>query len=143
MLARFVALAGGPDAAIIYIPSAASGIRLPSGFIAELPESREITPSKDALESALVRLFRVRQVRILHTRNRAVAASESLAEPLRAARAVGIGCGNAGRLASLYLDTPLRRALADVLARSSVTGGNSAQSSKARSSFAGGRTSRC
>lgn len=126
VLARFVALAGGPNVDIIYIPSAASGIRLPSGFIAELPESGEITPSREALESALATLFGVRRVRVLHTRNRSVAASEPFSDPLRTARAVWIGYGNAGRLASLYLDTPLQRELSGVLARGGVVGGNSA-----------------
>lgn len=126
LLARFVALAGGADAEIVYIPSAASGIRLPSGFIADLPESGEITPSAEALESALSTLFGVRRVRLLHTREPSVAASERFAEPLRRARAVWIGYGNAGRLASLYLGTPLQRELARLLARGGVIGGNSA-----------------
>ena len=35
---RFVSLAGGPDANFVYIPTAASSIRLPSGFIYEPPD---------------------------------------------------------------------------------------------------------
>ncbi|MGH9971550.1 MAG: hypothetical protein ACREBG_27655 [Pyrinomonadaceae bacterium] len=36
---RFVKLAGGPDANFIYIPTAASSLRLPSGFIYDPPDS--------------------------------------------------------------------------------------------------------
>jgi cyanophycinase len=126
VLRRFVDLAGGPDAEIIYIPTAASGIRLPSGFTAELPESGEITPSARALDSALTALFGVRRVRLLHTRDSTVARSERFAEPLKTARAVWIGYGNAGRLATLFLGTPALRELRGVLGRGGVIGGNSA-----------------
>jgi cyanophycinase len=126
VLSRFVGLAGGRDVEILYIPTAASGIRLPSGFTSELPESGGITPSVNALETALAALFGVRRVRILHTRDPAVARSEVFAEPLRNARAVWIGYGNAGRLARLFLGTPLLRELESVLKRGGVIGGNSA-----------------
>jgi hypothetical protein len=69
VLRRFVQLAGGPETEILYIPTAASGIRLPSGFIAELPASGAITPSTEALESELASLFGVRRVRVLRTRD--------------------------------------------------------------------------
>ena len=126
VLRRFVALAGGPQAEIVYIPTAASGIRLPSGFVAELPESGEIKPSVDALESALAALLGVRRVRVLHTRDPVVAASEEFAKPLKDARAVWIGYGNAGRLADLLVGTPVARELEEVLKRGGVVGGNSA-----------------
>jgi len=42
VLRRFVELAGGAASEIIYIPTAASGIRLPSGFVAELSDSGDI-----------------------------------------------------------------------------------------------------
>jgi cyanophycinase len=126
VLRRFVELAGGPGAEIVYIPTAASSIRLPSGFTADLPESGEITPATAALESELAALFGVRRVRILHTRDSTVAAAEWFAEPVKRARAVWIGYGNAGRLASLFLGTPLMRELAGVLRRGGVVGGNSA-----------------
>jgi cyanophycinase len=126
VLRRFVELAGGPASEIIYLPTAASGIRLPSGFIAELSDSGDIAPSVQALESELAKLFGVRRVRILHTRDPAVAASEPFAASLSNARAVWIGYGNAGRLASLFLGTPLARELAAVLQRGGVVSGNSA-----------------
>src|SRR4051812_46703208 len=103
VLRRFVELAGGPASEIVYIPTAASSVRLPSGFVAGLSDSGDITPSVQALESELAQLFGVRRVHILHTRDSAVAASERFADPLRKARAVWIGYGNYGRLPSLYL----------------------------------------
>jgi cyanophycinase len=126
VLRRFVDLAGGANAEIVYVPTAASGIRLPSGFIAELPDSGEITPSVRALEAELAALFRVRRVRVLHTRDGSAAASEQFAEPLKSAGAVWIGYGNAGRLADLFLGTPFARELEGVLKRGGVVGGNSA-----------------
>jgi cyanophycinase len=126
VLRRFVDLAGGAEAEIVYVPTAASGIRLPSGFIAELPESGEITPSVRALESELAALFGVKRVRVLHTRDSSVAASEQFADSLKSARAVWIGYGNAGRLADLFLGTPFARELEGVLKRGGVIGGNSA-----------------
>lgn len=117
LLRRFVELAGGAQAEIVYIPTAASGIRLPSGFTADLPESGDITPSVRVLETELATLFGVRRVRVLHTRDAAVAASKAFAEPLRTARAVWIGYGNAGRLADIFLGTPVVRELKGVLER--------------------------
>ena len=125
-LRRFVALAGGPQAEVVYLPTAASSVRLPSGFVAELPESGEIMPSVEAFELALATLLGVRRVRVLHTRDPAVAASEEFATPLRDARAVWIGYGSAGRLAALFLGTPVARELEGVLKRGGVVGGNSA-----------------
>ena len=114
VLRRFVELAGGAQAEVVYIPTAASGIRLPSGFVAQLPESGEIAPSAGALESALASLLGVRRVHVLHTRDAAIASSEAFAESLKRARAVWIGYGNAGRLASLFLGTPVARELQGV-----------------------------
>ena len=126
VLQRFAALAGGAGAEVVYIPSAATSIRLPSGFIADLPEDGTMTPGVEALEAALAPVLGVGRVRVLHTRDRATAGSPQFAEPLRAAHAVWIGYGNAGRLAALLLGTPVQRALEDVLARGGVVGGHSA-----------------
>jgi cyanophycinase len=78
------------------------------------------------LEANLAALFGARRVRLLHTRDTVVARSGAFAAPLGAARAVWIGYGNAGRLASLYLGTPVQRALEGALERGGVIGGNSA-----------------
>src|SRR3954469_16914150 len=61
---RFVTLAGGAESEIVYIPSAASSIRLPSGYIAELPDSGGISPDVATLERELAQFFGVRRVRV-------------------------------------------------------------------------------
>jgi cyanophycinase len=126
VLRRFVDLAGGAGAEILYIPSAASGIRLPNGYTAELPDAGGVSPSVESLEGQLASLFGVRRVRILHTRDASTARSVEFALPLKTARAVWIGYGNAGRLATLYLGTPVQTELEGVLRRGGVVGGNSA-----------------
>jgi cyanophycinase len=126
LLRRFVDLAGGPSSQIIYIPTAATSIRTPSGFIANLPDTGEIVPSPTELETQLARLFGVERLRLLHTRSRAIANSEAFVAPLRTARAVWIGYGNAGRLMQLLGGTLLERELRALLNRGGVIGGNSA-----------------
>jgi cyanophycinase len=123
---RFVALAGGPDANFVYIPTAASSIRLPSGFIYDPPNSD--TPAADTreFEQELCKLFGVKRITVLHTRNRRTANSSSFVEPLRRANGVWLGAGNAGRLADTYLDTLTLREIEGVLARGGVVGGTSA-----------------
>lgn len=124
-LDRFRALAGGPDAEILYIPTAASSLRLPDGRILDVPASGPLGPDAAAFEAELARLFGVRRVRLLHTRDRAVADSESFVTPLRSARAVWFSGGNSGRLIDAYLGTRTQEALAGLLRRDGVIGGNS------------------
>jgi cyanophycinase len=124
-LDRFRALAGGPDAEIIYIPTASSGLRLPTGEILEVPETGDLGRDVAPFEAALARMFGVRRVRILHTRSRAIADSDSFVAPLRTARAVWLSGGNSGRLIDAYLDTRTAEMLAGILARGGVIGGNS------------------
>lgn len=123
---QFVSLAGGPDATFVYIPTAASSIRLPSGFIYEPPDSD--TPAANTLEfeRELSKLFGVKRITVLHTRNRATANSPAFVEPLRRASGVWLSYGNAGRLASAYLDTLTEREIEAVLERNGVVGGTSA-----------------
>jgi len=124
-LDRFRALAGGPDAEIIYIPTASSGLRLPTGEILEVPETGDLGRDIAPYEAALARMFGVRRVRILHTRSRATADSDSFVTPLRTARAVWLSGGNSGRLIDAYLGTRTAQMLAGILARGGVIGGNS------------------
>jgi cyanophycinase len=123
---RFVALAGGPDANFVYIPTAASSLRLPSGFIYDPPDSDTPAPNTAAFEAELAQLFGVKHVTLLHTRNRKTANSASFVAPLRRANGVWLSSGNAGRLANAYLDTLTQNEIAALLARGGVVGGNSA-----------------
>jgi cyanophycinase len=121
-LERFVALAGGSRADLVYIPTAASELKLPSGFIYN-PDSSRQTP---AFEAELAKLFNVDKVTVFHTRDRNVANAEINLLTLANADGVWLGSGNSGRLVDAYLATALEKCLHDLLARGKVIGGNSA-----------------
>jgi cyanophycinase len=123
---RFVSLAGGPDANFVYIPTASSGIKLDSGFIYIPPESDAAAANTKEFEQELAKMFGVKRITVLHTRNRSTANSEAFVEPLRKASGVWLSQGNAGRLANAYLDTLTEREIQGVLNRGFVVGGNSA-----------------
>lgn len=123
---RFVSLAGGPEANFFYVPSASSGIRLPSGFIYEPPDADTPAPDTREFEQELAKLFGVRRVTVLHTKSRRTADSESFVAPLRRANGVWLGPGNAGRYVSFFGGTRTEREIRAVLKRGGVVGGNSA-----------------
>lgn len=125
-LKEFVSLAGGPEANIVYIPTAASSLRLPSGLIWEWLYTDELPANTAEFRAELCKMFGVKAITILHTRNRKTANSEDFVKPLRNAQGVWISGGNAGRLAQAYLDTLTQRELEGVLMRGGVIGGNSA-----------------
>jgi cyanophycinase len=126
VIERFVALAGGPDRNFVYIPTAASSVRLPSGFIYDPPGDDVPAANTKAFEEELAKMFGVKRVTVLHTRNRATANSAAFVAALRNANGVWLGAGNAGRLAQAYLDTLTQKEIAAVVARGGVVGGNSA-----------------
>lgn len=123
---RFVSLAGGPDANFVYIPTAASSLKLPSGFIYDPPNSDTPAANTREFEQELCKFFGVKHVTVLHTRSRNTADSTRFVEPLRRANGVWLSSGNAGRLAAAYLDTLTQREIEAVLNRGGVVGGNSA-----------------
>lgn len=125
-LKEFVELAGGPDANIVYIPTAASSLRLPSGLIWEWLNNDELPANTPEFKAELCKMFGIKNITILHTRNRKTANSEDFVKPLRSAKGVWISGGNAGRLSQAYLDTLTQRELQAVLERGGVIGGNSA-----------------
>jgi len=122
---RFGTLVGA-DASVLYIPSASSGIRLPSGFVWSPPEETDATHNEQQFTIELARLLHVRRIELLHSRERTFWDSDDMAERLRRAHAVWISGGNAGRLADVILDTRAEAALAGVLSRGGVIGGESA-----------------
>jgi len=126
VIQRFVTLAGGPDANFVYIPTAASSVRLPSGFIFDPPDSDTPATTTQAFEDELAKMFGVKHVTLLHTRSRKIANSETFVASLKKANGVWLGSGNAGRLANAYLDTLTQKEIAAVLERGGVVGGNSA-----------------
>ena len=107
---RFVALAGGPSAPIVVIPTA----REPVGD-GQVPDDIGALMDAGAL-----------RLSVLDTRDRDVADSEEFVAPLREAGGVWFGGGRQWRLADAYLHTRTHDALWGVLERGGVIGGTSA-----------------
>ena len=107
---EFIRLAGGIDAPFVIIPTA--------------------EPGEDWDEAYLAKSFLARSgakdVTVLHTRDPAVADSETFVAPLRRAKGVWFGGGRQWRLADSYLRTRTEKELHAVLARGGVIGGSSA-----------------
>lgn len=104
---RIIALAGGPDAHIVVIPTA--------------------NPRADT--ATLRRVFEARGARnvlVLHTLDRATANSPDFVKPLKAANAVFLTGGEPMVLERAYLGTLVERELKAVLARGGVLIGDSA-----------------
>ncbi|MDQ2901460.1 MAG: cyanophycinase [Acidobacteriota bacterium] len=110
ILNRFLDLAGGANAAIVVIPTADERNEFPADYL-------EKTPLRKAGATNLT---------LLHTRDRAVADSESFVAPLKKARGVFFPGGRQWRLADAYLNTRTERELRAVLNRGGVIGGTSA-----------------
>ena len=107
---RFVALAGGPDSAFVLIPTAT--------------ESEQVDVKNQ--HQTFTRRFGVKNVTVLHTRDRAEADTEEFVAPLKMARGVWLGGGRQWRLVDSYMGTRAQRELEGVLARGGVIGGSSA-----------------
>ncbi len=108
---KFIKLAGGQDANIVYIPTAAE-----DADISKIPFDH---PS----------LFGIKNLTVLHTRDRSLANTEAFAAPLRKATGVWFGGGRQWRLVDSYLDTLTHKELMKVLERGGVIGGTSAGAS--------------
>jgi cyanophycinase len=122
----FVTLAGGPDISMVFIPSASSGLKLPNGYIFIPPKGDTTASYISDFENELVKIFGVRSVKVLHTRDRRVADSEPFVSEIRKANAVWFSGGNAGRLADAFLKTKTQTELEALSARGGVIAGNSA-----------------
>jgi len=113
ILQRFVALAGGPSAPIVVIPTAGEDSVYPANWSG-------LNGLKAAGASNLT---------ILHTKDRRIAESDSFVAPIRAARGIWFPGGRQWRLVDSYLGTRTERELRGVLARGGVIGGTSAGAS--------------
>ncbi len=105
---RFIALAGGKDAPMVFIPTAEEG-----------------TPRATAGNNFLARAG-VKNIVILHTRDRNEADTEAFVAPLKSARAVWFEGGRQWRLVDSYLNTRTQEELFRLLDRGGVIGGSSA-----------------
>jgi cyanophycinase len=120
----FVEKAGGPNAKYIFVPSASSGIKLPSGYIWEPADSSKTRI--DSFEIELAKMFGVKKITLLHTTDSKKADSKLFCAPLETANGVWLGPGNAGRYASIFIGTKFEKSLKDLLERGGVIAGNSA-----------------
>lgn len=106
----FIDLAGGPDAPVVVIPTAG--------------EAKDYGPKY--LAETFLREAGMKNLTLLHTRDRGTADSEEFVAPLRRARGVWFSGGRQWRLVDAYLGTRTQRALDALLARGGVIGGSSA-----------------
>lgn len=107
---RFLELAGGPDQPIVIIPTASAADSFGVDFYA-------------------MRNFKARNassLTLLHTRDRAVADSDSFTQVLDKASGVWFSGGRQWRLADAYLGTATEKSLWALLDRGGVIGGSSA-----------------
>ena len=107
---RFVELAGGAESEFVLDPDGHEGDEL------DLKKQEE----------EFIRRFRVKNVAVLHTRDRAEADTEAFAAPLKTARGVWFAGGRQWRLVDSYMGTRTEREIAAVLERGGVIGGTSA-----------------
>jgi cyanophycinase len=110
---RFVALAGGPEARIVVVPTAGTD---------------EVFPEDWSGFQALRRAGAV-HLQVLHTRDRAEADSEAFVAALRTATGVWIPGGRQWRLVDSYLGTRVQEELEALLFRGGIVGGTSAGAS--------------
>jgi cyanophycinase len=113
ILTRFFDLAGGRDAPLVVIPTAA-------GAASYGDDWSGLKMFKD---------FGVTHITVLHTNDRHVADSEAFVRPLTTARAVWFPGGRQWRLVDSYLHTRTQREVERVLERGGVVGGSSAGAS--------------
>ncbi len=110
---RFLELAGGPNAPIVVIPTAGEDSVYPA----------------DWAGLALFKRSGATQLVVRHTRDRAVAESDSFVAVLRTARGVWFPGGRQWRLVDSYAGTKTERELHALLERGGVIGGTSAGAS--------------
>jgi len=113
ILTRFFDLAGGRDAPLVVIPTAAGA------------ESY----SNDWSGLKMFKDFGVANITVLHTTDRKVADSEAFVRPITTAKAVWFPGGRQWRLVDAYLHTRTQHEVERVLERGGVVGGSSAGAS--------------
>lgn len=113
IVGRFIALAGGPSARIVVIPTAG--------------EDTAYGPDCDCLK--MFRALGATNLTVLHTRDKAQADTAAFADPLKTATAVWFVGGRHWRLVDSYAGTRTEAAIKAVLARGGVVGGTSAGAS--------------
>lgn len=118
----FISLLGGPEAKVIFIPTAASSLRSDEGTIWNPDEEQ----NKEAYKQDMLKRFKVNNITFLHTRSQQEANTEKFVAPLRNTHAVWISGGNPGRFMSTYRGTLLEKELKALLQRGGIIAGESA-----------------
>jgi len=109
VVAKFIELAGGVDAPIVYVPTADDRDEFPG-----LEKANFLTQAG------------ARRVTVLHTRDRNQADTEAFAAPLKTAHGVWFAGGRQWRLVDSYLGTRVHKEMSALLERGGVIGGTSA-----------------
>lgn len=118
----FVTLINDPDAKVVFIPTAASSLRSQNKVIWN-PDKEE---NKNEFHEEMLRRFKLKQITMLHTRDRKTADSDDFIKPIREAKAVWISGGNPGRFTSVYAGTKVEKELKALLKRGGIIAGESA-----------------
>jgi cyanophycinase len=105
---KFIELAGGREANFVLVPTALDD----AGLSRRAPEDTS--------------LFGLKNVTVLHTRDRKVADSKEFVAALQKADGVWFGGGRQWRLVDSYLNTQFQKELINLLKRGGVIGGTSA-----------------
>jgi cyanophycinase len=108
-MARFVAVAGGPDARIVVLPMASGDSRDTGAYYVELFAEHGAT-----------------EVQVIHIDDRRDALRRVHVDAVAAADGVWFSGGDQNRIAARVVDTPLHEALRQVLRRGGAIGGTSA-----------------
>ncbi len=116
IIEKFIALAGGPAAKIVIVPTA-GGNRKPDGTPVEYEASQVLASWKK---------YGLTNVHMLHTADPKVADTDAFASMLRDATAVWFVGGRQWNIVDSYANTRTYTAFHDVLARGGVIGGSSA-----------------
>lgn len=110
---RFVELAGGPDAPVVYLPC-----------------SSETEISQEPAMCRQLRRWGFKNVTWVHTKDRTAAnTDEAILAPLRGAKALWFGGGRQWNFVDSWIDTEAHRLMHEVLERGGAIGGSSAGAS--------------
>ncbi|MBI4909670.1 MAG: cyanophycinase [Acidobacteria bacterium] len=107
---RFIELAGGKDAAFVFIPTA----------------GEDQAYDKTWLDKQFLAKAGVKNITVLHTRDRKLANTKAFSAPLLKSSGVWFSGGRQWRLVDSYLNTRTHREIVNVLKRGGVVGGSSA-----------------
>jgi len=107
---------------IVFIPTAASSLRSETGIIWN-PDS---TKNRDSFTNEIQKRFNVKEVIILHTRDKKIANTKEFSLPLQNVDAVWISGGNPGRFMSAFRGTRFEKELIIFFNNGGIIAGESA-----------------